>query len=94
MTARMIVKESEEVTKMAKKVAAVCTDKRMKMVSHFLVHLFMCFHQPHVHTGSTANSRQVTHNWYTAKNYCFRESYNSGRRWLAVLVCTVDHTFI
>ena len=34
MTARMIVKESEEVTKMAKKVAAVCTDKRMKMVSH------------------------------------------------------------
>ena len=33
MTARMIAKESEEVTKMARKVAAVCTDKRMKNVS-------------------------------------------------------------
>ena len=33
MTARLIAKESEEVTKMARKVAAVCTDKRMKNVS-------------------------------------------------------------
>ena len=37
MTARMIVKESEEVTKMAKKVAAVCTDKRMKNVRNNIV---------------------------------------------------------
>lgn len=31
-TARLIAKESEEVVKMAKKVAAACTDKRMKRV--------------------------------------------------------------
>ena len=30
--ARMIAKESEEVVKMARKVADVCTDKRMKRV--------------------------------------------------------------
>ena len=33
MTARLIAKESEAVTAMARKVAAVCTDKRMKNVS-------------------------------------------------------------
>ena len=49
MTARMIVKESEAVTKMAKKVAAVCTDKRMKTVSHYLVYLLLCLQQPHVY---------------------------------------------
>ena len=32
-TARMIAKESEEVVKMARKVAEACTDKRMKRVS-------------------------------------------------------------
>lgn len=32
-TARLIVKESEEVVKMARKVAEACTDKRMKRVS-------------------------------------------------------------
>ena len=32
-TARLIAKESDEVVKMAKKVAAACTDKRMKRVS-------------------------------------------------------------
>lgn len=32
-TARLIAKESEEVVKMAKKVADACTDKRMKRVS-------------------------------------------------------------
>ena len=31
-TARLIAKESDEVVKMAKKVAAACTDKRMKRV--------------------------------------------------------------
>ena len=31
-TARLIAKESEEVVKMAKKVAEACTDKRMKRV--------------------------------------------------------------
>ena len=31
-TARLIVKESEAVVRMAKKVAAACTDKRMKRV--------------------------------------------------------------
>ena len=40
MTARMIAKESEEVTKMARKVAAVCTDKRMKNVSVMYVHRY------------------------------------------------------
>ena len=32
-TARLIAKESDEVVKMAKKVAEACTDKRMKRVS-------------------------------------------------------------
>ena len=32
-TARLIAKESDEVVKMAKKVADACTDKRMKRVS-------------------------------------------------------------
>ena len=32
-TARLIAKTSEEVVKMAKKVADACTDKRMKRVS-------------------------------------------------------------
>ena len=32
-TARLIAKESEEVVKMARKVADACTDKRMKRVS-------------------------------------------------------------
>ena len=32
-TARLIVKESEAVVKMARKVAEACTDKRMKRVS-------------------------------------------------------------
>lgn len=32
-TARLIAKESEEVVKMARKVAEACTDKRMKRVS-------------------------------------------------------------
>ena len=32
-TARLIAKESEEVVKMARKVAEACTDKRMKKVS-------------------------------------------------------------
>ena len=32
-TSRLIVKESEAVVKMARKVAAACTDKRMKRVS-------------------------------------------------------------
>ena len=41
MTARMIVKESEEVNKMARKVAAVCTDKRMKNVSNHCVVVFV-----------------------------------------------------
>ena len=31
-TARLIAKESDEVVKMAKKVAEACTDKRMKRV--------------------------------------------------------------
>ena len=33
-TARLIAKESEEVVKMARKVADACTDKRMKRVSY------------------------------------------------------------
>ena len=36
-TARMIAKESEEVVKMARKVAKACTDKRMATVSSTVV---------------------------------------------------------
>ena len=36
-TARMIAKESEDVVKMARKVADACTDKRMKRVSDSLL---------------------------------------------------------
>ena len=35
-TARLIAKESEEVVKMARKVADACTDKRMKRVSYVI----------------------------------------------------------
>ena len=38
-TARLIVKESEKVVEMAKKVAEACTDKRMKRVC---MCVFMC----------------------------------------------------
>ena len=38
-TARLIAKESEEVVKMAKKVADACTDKRMKRVRSFHLEL-------------------------------------------------------
>ena len=37
--ARLIAKESEEVVKMARKVADVCTDKRMKRVGSNRVHV-------------------------------------------------------
>ncbi len=36
-TARMIAKESEEVVKMARKVASACTDKRMATVSNIII---------------------------------------------------------
>lgn len=39
-TARLIAKESEEVVKMAKKVADACTDKRMKRV-RALVYMYI-----------------------------------------------------
>ncbi len=38
-TARMIAKESEEVVKMAKKIADACTDKRMKRVRYFVFYI-------------------------------------------------------
>ena len=40
--ARMIAKESEEVVKMARKVADVCTDKRMKRVGLLSVCYVLC----------------------------------------------------
>ncbi len=55
-TARLIAKESEEVVKMAKKVAEVCTDKRMKRVSCLQTNTSLFF----VYQYSTLNVHLLT----------------------------------
>ncbi len=76
--AKLIAESSEEVTRLAKDQAKLCTDKRMRTVSVNVSYLQIISTMFHCSTEHSSSVRENSHHWHSAENIVHGEGHPFG----------------